>query len=146
MELNNNNFFTITKINITTTKIEKTYSKLCSIELDHDIEKIIEFNKHYPKQTIPCDSIFENQTIVWWIELDNEDIFPVFVSFYKNIIYFNIYYVHLSKELKEGSTIFLTQKVYSTYKDKEKLWNLLANENNLTLDKISIITKIININ
>ena len=65
---------------------------------------------------------------------------PIYACVTNNIIYINLHKPVL--ELKDGTTLLITKDT-SVISDKEKIWNLLANENNLTLDQINILTKLI---
>ena len=121
MEISIDNFFKITKIQFSDIKINNY--ECCIITLDKNL-----------------DLFFDDLCACVWIEWDNS-FFPRYTLFKNNIIYISDILEEISN-WKEGTTILITKGVFNIY-DKEKIWNLLANENNLTLDQINILTKLI---
>ena len=128
MEINVDNFFIITKIESCTTK---------------PISKYFSFSRYF-KITVNRDlnSIYNTGCLYLWINT-NTNIFPRCISFTNNVIYLSFDIFNYIKNLKDGDTVFITGWLFNIFNNKEPFWNFLANNDNLTLDQINIITKLI---
>ena len=128
MEINVDNFFIVTKIEIVFTKllpISNQHYKYFKIIVNRDLNSIY---------NIGCFYI--------WISTDT-NIFPRCIAVTDNIIYLNFDVFNYAKNIKVGDTVFITGGLFNIFDNKEQFWKFLANTDNLTLDQINIITKLI---